>query len=307
MVRNFRHIALNILAISPFALVGCANGGAMDMENHTMQFSYTTNGGADGSINKYGNNEVSVSGDVLRIQIGDSDESRNINGVGIYELKLLGENMDSATQLAELLCSPKDPNSDWPTPNLYISKCSDGMRSSFARDFSRETGNKIFKLVNSLTNAGVQDGLKIVKLDLSLVSIDRVKDGFLVSVRFDNSGDYPIKFQTPDKWDSRIGKDSLGISSSRPGVSDSEFGFGLAGQVLENPDQFPDREVNLAPHSSVTLKMKTTSVDKFSAGDYKFDAGAFMDIKVTGIQSSPCRYTHRGSRWAPARKLVYFQ
>lgn len=301
MIRNLWRIALSILAISPVVLVGCANSRAMDMENHAMQFSYTTNGGADGSINKYGNNEVSVSGDVLSVQIGDSVMNGNVSGVGIYKLKLQRKNLQSARNLAELLCSPKDPKSDVPISDLYVAKCSDGMRSSFVRDFSRPVAIKIADLVDSLRNAGIQDGRKIVKLDVSLISIERSKDGFLVSVKFDNTGDYPIRFKTPDKWDGRIGKDSLGVSSSRPGVNDSEFGFGLAGQVLENPEQFPDGEVNLAPRSSVTFRMKTTSVDKFSAGDYKFDAGVFMNIEVTGVQSSLVRVDFHSDYKNPTR------
>ncbi len=301
MIRDFRRIALSILAIFSVNLVGCENGGAMDMENHAMRFSYTTNGAADGSINKYGNNEVSVSGDVLSVQIGDSMDNRNINGIGIYKLKLQGENLESARRLAELLCSPKDPASDVPIPDLYVAKCGGEIKSSYVRDFSRPVAIKIAGLVNSLRNAGVQGGKKIVKLDLSLISIERVEHGFLVAVRFSNTGDYPIKFKTPDKWDDRIGKDSLGVSSSRPGTKDSEFGFGLAGQLLQNSDQFPDGKVNLAPHSSVVLKVKTSSADKFSAGDYKFDAGAFMDIEVTGIQTSLVRVDFQSDSKNPTR------
>ncbi|WP_236078549.1 hypothetical protein [Paraburkholderia domus] len=250
-----------------------------------MQFSYTTNGGADGSINKYGNNEVSVSGDVLRVQIGDSDGNRNISGVGIYELKLNGENLESARQMAELLCSPKDPKSDVTLPDLYIAKCGEEMRSSYMTDFSRPVAIKIGDLVDKLTNSGILDGRKIVKLDVSLVSIDREKDGFLVSVRFTNGGDYQIRFKTPDKWDARMGKDSLGISDTKSGFS-AKFGLGLAGQTLVDPAQFPGGEVNLAPHSAVVLKMKTNKIDKFSAGSYDLYAGAFMSMGVTGIQSS---------------------
>ncbi|WP_232437299.1 hypothetical protein [Burkholderia ubonensis] len=250
-----------------------------------MKFSYTTNGAADGSINKYGNNEVSVSGDVLRVQIGDSDGDRNISGVGIYEMKLNGENLESARQMAELLCSPKDAKSDVTLPDLYGVKCGEEMRSSYVTDFSRPVASKIFDLMNKLKYAGVQDGRKIVKLDVSLLSIDRAKDGFLVSVRFTNGGDYPIKFKTPDRWDSRIGRDSLGVSDTKSGMG-AKFGLDLVGQSLVNPEQFPDGEVNLAPHSAVVLKMKTNNVDKFSAGSYDLYAGAFMSMEVTGIQSS---------------------
>ncbi|WP_154677956.1 hypothetical protein [Paraburkholderia nodosa] len=249
-----------------------------------MQFAYTTNG-AVGSINRYGNNEVSVSGDVLTVQIGDSDGNRNISGVGIYQLKLSNQNLEDARQLAKLLCSPKDPNSDVTLPDLYGARCGGEMRSSYIRDFSRPVVTQIVQLVDSLTNAGVQDGRKLVKLDLSLVSIDREKDGFLVSVRFSNSGEYPIKFKTPDRWDTRMGQDSLGVSDTKSGMS-AKFGLGLAGQTLVDSAQFPDGEVNLAPHSVVVLKVKTNQVDKFSAGTYDLYAGAFMRMEAIGIRSS---------------------
>jgi hypothetical protein len=272
-------------ALLCFALGSNVHAEALNPENQTMKFSYTTNGAAGGSINTYGNNEVSVSGDVLRIQIGDSDGNMNISGVGIYELKLNGENLEAARRMAELLCSPKDPKSDVTLPDLYIVKCGGEMRSSYVTDFSRPIAIKIGDLVDKLTNAGVLDGRKVVKLDVSLVSIDREKDGFLVSVRFTNGGDYPIRFKTPDKWDARMGKDSLGVSDTKSGMG-AKFGLGLAGQTLVDPAQFPDGEVNLAPHSAVVLKIKTNNIDKFSAGTYDLYAGTFMSMEVTGIQSS---------------------
>jgi hypothetical protein len=303
MFRNFLRIALSMLPIFPAFLVGCANVGAMNTENKAMQFSYTTNGGADGSINSYGNNEVSVSSDMLRVQIGDSDSNRNINGVGIYELKLQSEDLGSARKLAQLLCLPKDPKSDWPTYDLYVAKCDDGMRSSSARDFNRTVGRQIFLLVDSLTNAAVQDGRKIVKFDLSLLSIERSPDGFLVSVRFLNNGDYPIKFTTPDKWNTGIGKnmDILGVSGSRVGSRNDKFGLALAGRPLADPKQFPDGKIDLAPHSSVTFKLKTASVGKFAAGTYDLNAGAFMDIEVSGIQSSLVRVNFHSDYKNPTR------
>jgi len=249
-----------------------------------MQFSYTTNG-AVGGINRYGNNEVSVSADVLRVQIGDSSGNRNISGVGIYEMKLSGENMESARQMAELLCSPEDPKSDMTLPDLYIAECGGETRSSYVRNFSRPIGTQIFELMNTLKDAGVEGGRKVVKFDISLISIDHARDGFIVAVRFINGGDYPIKFKTPDRWDARIGKDSLGISDSKSGMS-AKFGLDLAGQTLVDPAQFRDGEVNLAPHSDVVLKIKTSNVDKFSAGTYDLYAGAFMSMEVIGIPSS---------------------
>jgi hypothetical protein len=303
MIHNFRRIALSILAISPVALVWGANGGAMDMESHAMQFSYTTNGGADGSANSYGNNEVTVSEDVLLVQIGDSSNNRNINGIGIFELKLQGENLESAKTLAELLCFPKDAKSDVPVTDLYGARCDGKMRSGFVREFSRPVAIKIADLVNSLRHAGVQDGRKIVKLDASLTSIAHAKDGFLVSVRFDNTGDYPIKFKTPDKWDTGIGKDMdiLGVSGYQTGSHDSKFGLGLAGKLLENSGEFPAGEARIAPRSSVTFRMRTTSVSKFVAGSYDLNVGVFMNMEVVGTQSSLVRVDFHSDYKKPTR------
>lgn len=285
MTRSFWRITLGMLTIAPAVLAGCVNAEALNKENQAMQFSYTTNGATDGSINTYGNNEISVLGDVLRVQIGDSDGDRNISGVGIYEMKLLNQNLGDAKKLAELLCSPKDPESDVPISDLYIAKCGGEIKSSYVRDFSRPVAIKIAALVDALRNAGVQEGRKLVKLDLSLISIERAKDGLLVSVRFANSGDYLIKFKTPDKWDARMGKDSLGVGDTKSGFS-AKFGLDLAGQTLVDPAQFPDGEVNLAPHSAVVLKLKTNNIDKFSAGTYDLYADAFMSMEVVGIRSS---------------------
>ncbi|KWE89146.1 hypothetical protein WL80_17355 [Burkholderia ubonensis] len=293
---------LGCAALLCFAFGNGVHAETVNSENRAMQFSYTTNGAADGSINVYGNNEVSVSGDLLSVLIGDSDRNRNISGVGIYEMKLSGENLESARKLAGLLCSPKEPKSDVTLPDLYGAKCGDEMRSSYVTDFSRDVVIKISDLVDKLTNAGVMDGRKVVKLDVSLASIERVRDGFLVSVRFSNSGNYPIKFKTPDKWETRVGKymDILAVTDSKGGMS-SKIGFALAGQPLVDPAQFPDGEVNLAPHSAVVVKIKTSHVQKFTAGTYDLNAGAFMNIEVTGIQSSLVRVDFHSDYKNPTR------
>jgi hypothetical protein len=274
-------------ALALFVLGSNVYAKTVNVENQMMQFSYTTNGASDGSINKYGNNEISVSGDVLRVQIGDSDGDRNISGVGIYEMKLKGENLESAQQMAELLCSPKDPKSDVTLPDLYVVRCGGEIRSSYVRDFSRPVAIKIGDLVEKLTNMGVQEGRKIVKLDISLASVERVGDGFVISVIFINGGDYQIKFKTPDKWNTGVGKnmDILAVTDSKDGMS-SKIGFALAGQNITNPEQFPDGEVNLAPHSAAVLKIRTNDIKKFSAGTYDLYAGAFMSMEVIGIRSS---------------------
>ncbi|WP_244117613.1 hypothetical protein [Burkholderia contaminans] len=271
-----------------------------------MQFSYTTNGARDGSINKYGNNEISVSGDVLRVQIGDSDGNRNISGVGIYEMKLLNQNLDDARSLLELLCSEKDEKSAVTLPDLYIAKCDGVMRSSYMTDFSHPVAIKIGDLVDRLTNAGVQNGKRLVKLDISLDSIDREKDGFMVSFRFINSGDHPIRFKTPDRWNTRMGRDMdiLGVNGYRvgsPGNVDDQLGLALAGQLLSDSKQFSDGEINLAPHGFVLLKMKTNSIGKFLAGAYDLNIGVFMNIEVVGIQSSLLRVDFHSDYKNPTR------
>jgi hypothetical protein len=292
-------------ALSLLLIGNNAHAETVNAENKSMQFSYTTNGAADGSINTYGNNAISVSGDVLTVEIGDSDDNRNVSGVGIYKLKLSNQNREDARNLAELLCSPKDPKSDVAIPDLYIAKCNGEIRSSYVRDFSRDIARKIHTLMNKLKDAGVQDGRKVVKLDLSLVSIDREKDGFLTSFRFINSGDYPIKFKAPDKWDTTMGRhmDILGVSGYRVGGGDDDqFGLALAGRSLVDPKQFPaDGEINLAPHSFVLLKIKTNSISKFSAGAYDLNIGAFMNIEVVGIQSNLLRVDFHSDYKNPTR------
>lgn len=271
-----------------------------------MQFAYTTNGAADGSMNTYGNNEISVSDDVLTVMIGDSEGNRNIPGIGIFELKLLNKDLEHARQLASLLCSPKNPDSSVIAPILYGAKCNGEMKNGYISDLSSDVRVKISDLVESLTNAGVQDGKKLVKLDLSLVSIDRENDGFMVSFRFSNSGDHPIKFKTPDRWVTSMGRymDILAVNGYRvgsPGNDEDELALALGGKVLVDPKQFPDGEINLAPHSFTLLKMKTSAIDKFQAGTYDLNMSAFMNIKVVGIESSLLRVDFHSDFKNPTR------
>ncbi|WP_244106489.1 hypothetical protein [Burkholderia anthina] len=267
-----------------------------------MQFSYTTNGGADGGINAYGNNSVSVSKDVLQVQIGDSDGNRNVGGVGIYEMKLSGEDLKNAKKMSDLLCFQEKHKNEMMVPILYSAKCGNEILNGYFTDFDRDTRVKIANLVEMLTNAGVRDGRRIVKLDVSLASVDRNEDGFLVSLRFDNSGDHPIHFKTPDQWETKMGKymDILAIYDSKSGMG-RKIGFALAGQPLAEPDQFRGNEVMLAPHSSVVIKIKASRVSKFEAGTYDLHVGAFMNIKVKGIESGLSRVDFHSDYKRPAR------
>ncbi|WP_175766389.1 hypothetical protein [Burkholderia cenocepacia] len=288
------------LALFLFLFGDGAHAENMKRENKLMKFGYTTNGAADGSINKYGNNSISVFGDFMSVQIGDSINDRNISGVGVYKMRLRGEDMKNARELAELLCFPIKPDDGRIIPIIYGAMCEGGMRHGYISDFNLDVASKIGDLVDLLTNAGVLGGRKAVKLDISLVSIDRAGGGLSVSVRFSNSGDYPIKFKTPDKWDAGMGKDSLGVSDTKTGMG-VKFGLDLVGQTLLEPMQFPDGDIHVAPHSDVVVKMKTNNIDKFSAGTYDLYAGAFMNINVVGIESSLLRVDFHSDYTKPTR------
>jgi hypothetical protein len=260
-----------------------------------MQFSYTTNGASEGSINSYGDNSISVSDGMLTVEVGDSILKKNISGAGVFEMKLMNRDLEDAKKLADLLCSPEDMAGVVPTTDLYTAKCDGKVRSSYVKNFSRPVVIQIAQLVESLRNAGIQDGRKLVKLDVSLNSIDRVKGGFLVAVRFYNGGEYPIKFSTPDKWDGGRGKDMLGVSSVRK----PQFAFGLAGETLENSNEFTHGEVSLAPHGFLMFKIKTSSVDKFTAGTYDFNVGVFMNIEVVGLATNLSRIDFHSNNKEP--------
>jgi hypothetical protein len=289
LCRNFRCAVLALLVI----------GGAYDKNANagiqSMQFSYTTNGASEGSINSYGDNSISVSDGVLTAEVGDSILKKNINGAGVFEMKLLNQDLVDARKLAELLCSPEDSAGSVPTTDLYTAKCDDKVRSGHVKNFSRSVVVQISQLVESLRNSAIREGRRVVKLDVLLNSIDRVEGGFLVSVRFYNSGEYAIKFGTPDKWDGGTGRDMLGVSSVRK----PQFAFGLAGETLENSNEFTNSEVNLAPHSFVVFKIKTSSIDKFSAGTYDFNVGVFMNIEVVGLATNLSRVDFHSNNKEP--------
>ena len=260
-----------------------------------MQFSYTTNGASEGSINSYGDNSISVSDGMLTVEVGDSILKKDINGAGVFEMKLLNQDLEDAKKLAALLCSPEDSAGAVPTTDLYTAKCDGKVRSSYVKNFSRPVVIQISQLVESLRNASIRRGRRVVKLDVSLNSIDRVKGGFFVSIRFYNGGEYPIKFDTPDKWDGGPGRDMLGVSSVRK----PQFAFGLAGETLENSNEFTNSEVNLAPHSFVVFKIKTSSIDKFAAGTYDFNVGVFMNIEVVGLATNLSRVDFHSNNKEP--------
>jgi hypothetical protein len=277
---NRKNIRGMVVVILFFAFRGANfTRAAVIVEERAVQFSIATVGGVDGSVNSYGSNGISVSGDgMLFVGMGDTSNENHINGVGLYEMRLSGESAETARKLAGLLCVEKDPNSDVPVNDRYIVKCDNvdgGLRYGGLRDFGRDTAIQIVDLVDSLRAAGMQYGRAVVKLDVSLVGIKREQIGFVVSVRFSNNGDYPIIFKTPDKWERSARRDILGVSG--PG-----FGIALAGHPVVNGKNFPDGEVNIRPRSSITLDIKSDEAKKFSAGSYKLHVNAFMNMKVIG-------------------------
>jgi hypothetical protein len=277
-----------MLAVVLFFIFHCANfaRSAVIDEEGVVKFSIATTGGVDGSINNYGSNGISVSEDgVLLVGMGDTDHSNNINGVGLYEMRLSGESAEVARKLAHLLCSEKDPNSDVPVNDRYIVKCDNGdggLRYGGLRDFGRDTAIQIAHLVDSLKAVGMQSGRPIVKLDVSLLGIKRERAGFVVSVRFLNGGDYPIAFKTPDKWDEGVRGDILAVSGRG-------FGIALAGHPIANKNDFPGGEVNIEPRSSITLDIVSDDVEKFYAGSYKLSVNVFMNMRVIGRDANLAR------------------
>ncbi|RDS79471.1 hypothetical protein DWU98_18130, partial [Dyella monticola] len=158
----------------------------------------------------YGMNTVSVRlPGKLRIGRFDTIEDMNLHGVGIFDARLSPDDLKLAHDIHHQLCEaveagPRDELPRIDPPRLYDVDC---LRQGKHVHYQ----GPIYQLPSALADtlvdffwrtrsAYLRESRTVVRLDVEVVNVERMRSKFLVSIRLINSGHYPILMDTPDKW-----------------------------------------------------------------------------------------------------------
>ncbi|MEX3936539.1 hypothetical protein AB4Y32_33015 [Paraburkholderia phymatum] len=256
-------------------------------------FSISWSGGL-----QYGSQEYRFDGDgKFSVWRGDTENSDDMTGVGLFELELQKSEVEDAKTAAEILCG-KDAQTGGPEttdpPWSFSVTCRDGghvvTKQGSMRLVPASLREKFFRLTNPFSDRTSAEGKKIIKLDFVTDKVERKDGKFVVSVRFINSGERWVRFRTPDQMPGTTVDGRLGVGSSskieKNGERDEKsatWGFALGGQKLLNRSEFPDGFVHLNPGETKTLTFQTVPDEKATKGEYEFSGIAYMHIKCEGL------------------------
>jgi len=241
---------------------------------------------------QYGTNGIGVwtSG---RVRVGLSDTIQTeFNGAGIIENQLTSEDVKQARDIHRQLCEIADskPATDMKRidpPTVYSASCVQNGKKTVYQGRIDELPRELCFLMDSFylrtRDSYARDGRAIAKLDVSVESIVRQRDGFQISVKFINSGDYPMITLPPDHWSGVWGEDLIWIHG-QSADGKHKWNVDLSALPLINKADFPGDTVTIPPRSSVTYKFLTLPDEKLIAGIYSFEAQVFMSV---GAEDGP--------------------
>ncbi|NTX30485.1 hypothetical protein HT746_25770 [Burkholderia pyrrocinia] len=240
---------------------------------------------------EYGMNTVAVwlSGKI-RVMRADTIDNMDLHGVGIFDGRLSPDDLKLANDIHRQLCEAVEtgPSNEVPKidpPTMYDVDClRDGKLASYqgpTNQLPRALFNTLVSFYSRTRGVYLGESRTVVKLDVEVASVERVKDKFLVAIRFVNSGQYPITMDTPDKWpkEMRYQLDFGGKNES----GTSKWGGSFAGVPLVNESEFPDGKVVVPAKGSVTLEFLTLPDEKFTRGTYKFNVVVNAAVDVPGV------------------------
>ena len=226
---------------------------------------------------------------------GDTIDDKSKTGVGVFELHLQDKEVAELRDVAKAFCDKAVPEKGDPfQPQVTFQvACEDneGLTSKYGsmNYVPEDIKRRIYGVARVFEDRAWSEGRKVVKLDFSTTKVEYKDNGFIVSVRFYNSGDQTIRFKTPDQLRGNEAGGQLGVGSrTRIGRNGSRaeieggWAFSLSGKEILNKDEFPDGIVTLRPGEDKTLRVRSVSDYKASKGEYEFTGIAFMDIQCEG-------------------------
>ncbi|WP_322031213.1 hypothetical protein [Paraburkholderia sp. J76] len=272
---------------------------------------------------QYGGNGIGVwpSTGKIRLAISNALSStlnNHFDGVGLLETQLSPDDLKRAMDIRDQLChaaeekAPTDLRVD-PMINYSISCIQDGKLVDYQGRLA-ELPKKLAFIIDDFFKNSLKkytpNGHPIVKFDATVADIQREKDEFIVSVKFINSGHFPVRMRTPDQWN-KLGGDRLEISGFRVG-GNGEWRTDLAGasivnkgdysvETIEQPMGDSGTFVTLPEGGTVTFKFLAVPGNKAPKGTYEFDALVFTTINVKGAFGVGGRVNFPSDRTKTAR------
>ncbi|NIE65695.1 hypothetical protein [Burkholderia sp. Ax-1719] len=273
---------------------------ADETDTHDKSFAITARGDHHAGANGIG---VWPLTGQIRIGISNALSStlnNSYDGVGLLDANLSSDEIRIAKDIHDQLCHVSEEK---PTTDLQIDPMIDYsvgcVRDGKAVNYQGRLGDlpkKLAFLVDDFYKNSIRkytpDGRAIVKFDVIISDVQRQTNGFLVSVKFFNSGNYSIKMRTPDQW-TKLGGDRLDVSGFRTDGY-GEWRADLAGAPVVNKGEYsvdtitqPTGEsgtfVTIPAGDSVTYKFLSAPAAKVPQGAYDFGAIVFASINVKGI------------------------
>ena len=240
----------------------------------------------------YGINAVSVwlSGNI-RVGRFDTIQDMSLHGVGIFDNRLSPDDLKLANDIHRQLCAAAQagPRNEVPRidpPTLYDVEClQNGKLVRYqgpTYQLPRELFDTVVDFFMSARNGYLPESRTVVRLDVEVVNVEKVKNKFLVSIRLINGGYYPITMDTPDKW-STVMAYRLGFGGENESDKTGWGGSDLAGLPLVNQSEFPDGKVVIPARGSVTFEFLTLPSNKFTRGTYTFNASVNAEAYVPDV------------------------
>ncbi|WP_423383628.1 hypothetical protein [Burkholderia sp. LMG 32019] len=264
---------------------------ANDSNNGMMKpgaFSLSWAGGL-----KYGSKEMTFDGDgKFYFAKGDTINDKPQTGVGVFSLNLQNSDVEQLKDVARALCD-KDiqtggPETHDPAATFLVTCLDEGKvvrQSGSLRLIPERFRHQVFDAPLRLAEQARIDGRKIIKLDFETVGIEHNSDGYIVSVRFINSGERWVKFKTPDQFPGNALGGGIAVAPySELGKMEprDDWGFNLAGKKIINKNEFKDGIVFINPGEARVLKIEATPDNKIIKGSYEMSGAAFMNLEYEG-------------------------
>ncbi|MEW9586310.1 hypothetical protein [Paraburkholderia sp. DGU8] len=295
-----------------FAMSGNALAGGSEINEDAFAVTSTID-------HQYGINSVGVYPSTGKIRLGLSDTfGMDFVGAGILDSQLSPDDLKLAKDIHHQLCQaavekpPTELQVD-PMMNFSLRCVTDGKTEAYQGRLG-ELPKKLAFLLDDFRKNSLKryanSGRVIVKYDAAVSDVQRQKDKFLVSIKFTNSGRYPIRMATPDQWNKR-GGERLDISGFHTG-GNAQWRTDLAGLPVLNKGDYPVEIIALPMDKSITMvtipeggtvtyKFLATPAGKVPAGTYEFGALVATDIYADGVFPGMGRVNFVSDRTKPAR------
>jgi hypothetical protein len=230
-----------------------------------------------------------------KIRIGRSDtiDEADFSGVGIFDAQLSPDDLREANEIHRQLCLVVDRKPVHDTPagdpsRIYDVDClREGKivnHQGMTDELPEELHSSMYSFYQKVRRIYVDLGRAVVKLDVDAVSVQRDSGKLLVSVRFVNSGQYPITILTPDRWSSVRGN-QLNVGGFS--VNGKEhWSVELAGLPQVNKPEATDGTLAIAAGTSIAFQFLAVPGDKISKGKYKVGVLVAMGASASDVAPS---------------------